>query len=127
MTWRRTAIPARTPALRRAKVRTPATPCTRPARFIILRCGSVQFFFLVSTRMFAHSRSRWQMAVLGLGVPERGAFRQPQFRPSSPGFPLLAGQPVPQRVDQIIVSQLVIALARAAVGCSSLGTPGRWA
>ena len=53
------------------------------------------------------------MAVLGLGVPERRAFRQPQFRPSSTGFPLLAGQPVPQRVDQVIVGELVVLLARA--------------
>ena len=43
------------------------------------------------------------MAVLGLGVPEREAFRQPQFRPTSPGLLLLAGQPVSQRGNEVIV------------------------
>ena len=47
-----------------------------------------------------------QMAVLGLGVPERRAFRQPQLRTTSTSFPLLAGQPVPQGVDQVIVGRV---------------------
>ena len=54
----------------------------------------------------------WQVAVLGLGVPRRRPFRQPQFRPPSPGLPLLAGQPVPQGVDQVIVCELVVLPAR---------------
>ena len=56
------------------------------------------------------------MAVLGLGVPERRAFRQPQLRPPSAGFPLLAGQPVPQGVDEIVVGQLVVTPAAAETG-----------
>ena len=98
-------------------------PCTRPARFIILRCGSVQSFFLVSSRMFAHSRAdgRWRFS--GLAVPERGAFGQPQFRPSSTRLPLLAGQPVPQGVDQVIVRELVVC-ARSAVVCLILRVDG---
>ena len=40
------------------------------ARFIILRCGWVQSRLLVCRRMFAHSKARRQMAILGLGVPE---------------------------------------------------------
>ena len=81
-------------------------PCTRPARFIIRRCGSVQSCLFVSSRMFAHSRAdgRWRFS--GLAFHERRPFRQPQFRPSSPGFPLLAGQPVPQGVDQVIVGRV---------------------
>ena len=112
MTWRRTAIPARTVPARRAKVRTLSDPCTRPARFIIRRCGSVQSFFFVSSRMFAHSRAdgRWRFS--GLAFHERRPFRQPQFRPSSPGLPLLAGQPVSQGVDQIIVCESVVLPAR---------------
>ena len=63
--------------------------------------------------MFAHSQSRGKMPVLGPGVPERGAFRQPQLGPAPAGLPLLAGQPVPQRVDQVVVGQLVVAPAPA--------------
>ena len=48
------------------------------------------------------------MAVLGLGIPERRTLREPQLRTPSTGFPLLAGQPVPQGVDQVIVGQLVV-------------------
>ena len=68
------------------------------------------------------------MAVLGLGVPERRAFRQPQFRPSSTGLTLLAGQPVPQGVDQIIVCELVVLPARCGLLTFDLtNLPGRWA
>ena len=75
------------------------SPCTRPARFIILRCGSVQSFFFVSSRMFAHSRATAD------GGSRAWRSRAPSVppaavRPSSPGFPLLAGQPVPQRVTR---------------------------
>ena len=59
------------------------------------------------------------MPVLGLGIPERRPFRQPQFRTSTAGFPLLAGQPVPQGMDQIVVGQLVVASPGEAVGRSS--------
>ena len=46
-------------------------PCTRPARFIIRRCGSVQSFFLVSSRMFAHSRAdgRWRFSGFAFQTP----------------------------------------------------------
>ena len=47
-----------------------------------------------------------QMAVFWLGVPQRRAFRQFQLRPAPSSFPLLAGEPVPQGVDQIVVSEL---------------------
>ena len=52
-------------------------PCTRPARFIILRCGSVQSFFLVSSRMFAHSRAdgRWRFSGLAFHDADRSASR----------------------------------------------------
>ena len=59
---------------------------------------------------------RGQVAVLGLGVPERRAFRQPQFGPAAAGLPLLAGQPVPQRVDQVVVGELVVPPAGPAGG-----------
>ena len=48
------------------------------------------------------------MAVFWFGVPQRRAFRQPQLRPAPASFLLLAGQPVPQGVDQVIVSELVV-------------------
>ena len=68
------------------------------------------------------------MAVLGLGVPRRRSFRQPQFRPSSPGFPLLAGQPVPQGVDQVIVGELVVALRLGSWSADRRrNLRGRWA
>ena len=40
------------------------------------------------------------------------AFRQPQFRSSSTRLPLLAGQPVSQGVNQVIVCELVVLPAR---------------
>ncbi len=52
------------------------------------------------------------MTVLGLGVPRRRPFRQPQFRSTSPGLPLLACQPVSQGVNQVIVGELVVLPAR---------------
>ena len=54
------AIPGahgKNPGSSRSKGQDTPDPCNRPARFIILRCGSVQSFFLVSSRMFAHSRA----------------------------------------------------------------------
>ena len=44
----------------------PRIPCTRPARFIIQRCGSVQSLFLVNSRMFAHSNTdgKWRFSGL---------------------------------------------------------------
>ena len=108
MTWRRTAIPARTPAVRRAKVRTPRTPCTRPARFIILRCGSVQSFFFVSSRMFAHSKADGRCRFSGLAFHDADRSASRSSSPSSPGFPLLAGQPVPQGVNEVVMSELVV-------------------
>ena len=52
------------------------------------------------------------MAVFWPGVPNRGSIRQEQFGPATPGFLLLAGQPVPQRMNKIIVRQLVAFQAR---------------
>ena len=49
------------------------------------------------------------MPVLGLGVPERRSFRQPQFRTPTAGFPLLAGQPISQGGNEVVVGQLVVA------------------
>ena len=53
------------------------SPCTRPARFIILRCGSVQSFFFVSNRMFAHSKAdgRWRFSGLAFHDADRSASR----------------------------------------------------
>ena len=48
------------------------------------------------------------MAVLWLGVPQARAFRQPQLRPAPARFPLLAGQPVSQGVNQVVVGELVV-------------------
>ena len=68
-----------------------------------------------------------QLAVLGFGVPRRRPFRQPKFGPSSTGLPLLAGQPVPQGVDKIIVRELVILSARSCRLILTRGSlPGRW-
>ena len=52
------------------------------------------------------------MAVFWLGVPQAGAFRQFQLRPAPASFLLLAGQPVAQRVNQIVVRELVVLPAR---------------
>ena len=61
------------------------------------------------------------MAVLGLGVPERGPVGQPQLGPAPAGLPLLAGQPVAQRMDQVIVGELVVTLGSGPDGCDLLG------
>ena len=53
------------------------------------------------------------MAVLGLGVPERRAFGQPQLGPAPAGLPLLAGQPVAERGDEVVVRQLVVLARRS--------------
>ena len=52
------------------------------------------------------------MTVFGLGVPERRSFRQPQFGSPFPCFPLLAGQPIPQGVDKVVVGELVVTPSR---------------
>jgi hypothetical protein len=54
----------------------------------------------------------WQVAALGLGVPRRRPLCEPQLRSTAPGFPLLAGQPVPQGMNQVIVCELVVPPAR---------------
>ena len=69
--------------------------------------------------MVAHSQDGGQVAVLGPGVPERRTFRQPQLGPPPPGLPLLAGQPFPERRDQVVVGQLVILPPRLAGRASS--------
>src|SRR5262249_1157646 len=51
---------------------------------------------------------RGQVPVLRLVVPERGAFRQPQLGPAATGLALLAGQPLTQRVDQVVVGELIV-------------------
>ena len=57
-------------------------------------------------------QQRRQLPVLRAGIPYRRSIRQQQFRPASPSFLLLAGQPLPYRVNQIIVGQLVVFLPR---------------
>ena len=59
------------------------TKCSRLARRIIFRCGSVQFLRLVSVRMLAYSNERGQMPVLGLGVPQLPIV-QPSFNSARP-------------------------------------------
>ena len=56
---------------------------------------------------------RRQMPVLGLRLPQGGPFRQPQLGPSAARFPLLARQPVPQGVDEVVVGELVVLPARS--------------
>jgi hypothetical protein len=53
------------------------SPCTLPARLIILRCGSDQSFFYVSRRMFAHSKGDGKSRFWGLAFQreERSASR----------------------------------------------------
>ncbi len=53
---------------------------------------------------------RRQEAVFRLGVPSHRRIEQFEFRPALAGFLLLASQPVPQRMHQIIVRQLKILL-----------------
>ena len=54
------------------------------------------------------------------GVPQARPFHQFQLRPAAASFLLLARQPLPQRVNQIVVSELVLAgvaaFARMRVG-----------
>ena len=70
------------------------------------------------------TRHRRQVAVLGLGVPERRALGQPQLGPAPAGLALLAGQPVAERVDEVIVGELVVTLAaRLARAGASLAEP----
>ena len=57
-------------------------------------------------------QQRRQLPVLRAGIPHRRPIRQQQFRPAPPSFLLLAGQPLPYRVNQIIVGQLVVFLPR---------------
>ncbi len=52
------------------------------------------------------------MAVLGLGIPQGRTLAEPQLRTTPTSFPLLAGQPVPQGVNQVIVRELVVLPAR---------------
>ena len=69
-------------------------------------------------RMLAHSKTDGQVAVLRLRVPDRRAFGQPQLGATAAGLPLLARQPVAQRVDQVIVGELIVSLALAARAAS---------
>ena len=80
----------------------------RLARCIMARWGSVQRRGWVSVRMPSHSQKvgRWRFSGL--------AFQRPTVPPAassappSPCLPLLAGQPVSQRVNQIVVRELVV-------------------
>ena len=49
------------------------------------------------------------MAVFRLGIPLGCSFGKPQFGPPSSGVLLLAGQPFPERWDQVIVGKLIVA------------------
>ena len=53
------------------------------------------------------------MTAFGLGVPERRPFGQPQLGPPPAGLPLLAGQPVADRGDEVVVRQLVVPARRS--------------
>ena len=53
-----------------------------------------------------------QVAVLRLGIPGRRPLRQPQFGPPPPRLLLLAAQPVPQGMDEIVVQQHEVSAAR---------------
>ena len=68
-----------------------------------------------------------QMPVFWFGFPDRRAFRQSQLGPAPAGLPLLAGQPVAERVDEVIVRELIVALGRPARAAAPRPTslPGR--
>ena len=59
-----------------------------------------------------HCSKDGQLAILRASIPHRRPIRQQQFGPAPARFLLLAGQPLPYRVNQIIVGQLVVFLAR---------------
>ena len=48
-----------------------------------------------------------KLFVLTQGIPARRTFREPELRAPLASFPLLAGQPVPQGGNKVIVGQLV--------------------
>ena len=83
-------------------------PWTRPARFIIRRCGLVQS---ASGSGAGCSPTPEQTAGGDFRAwhSRRRAIGQPEFGPALAGFFLLAGQPVAQGVDQVVVGQLVVA------------------
>src|SRR5262249_7389957 len=53
---------------------------------------------------------RGQMTVLRPGRPPGGSLRQPEFRAPAPGLFLLPREPLPQRVYQVVVSELIVLL-----------------
>ncbi len=65
---------------------------------------------------------RRQMPVLGLRLPQGSPFRQPQLGPSAARFPLLARQPVPQGVDEVVVCELIVLSARQGRQAVARGT-----
>src|SRR4051812_42399437 len=58
---------------------------------------------------FVQSR---KVAGLLPGLPNNYQLSQSQFGPTSPGLPLLAGQPLPERRDEVVVRQLITLAVR---------------
>ena len=82
-------------------------PCTRPVRRIIRRWVSVHSRFIVSARMPVHSSSEGKWRFSGRAPQRSCALGQPQLGPTPARFALLAGEPVAQRPDQVVVCKLV--------------------
>src|SRR6516164_1651432 len=55
-------------------------------------------------------QERRELAVLRPGVPGAGSILQPQLGPATSRLLLLAAQPVAQRMNQIVVRQLIVFL-----------------
>ncbi len=58
---------------------------------------------------------RRKLPVLGPGVPHGRAIRQQQFRAAPAGLLLFSRQPVAERVDQVVVGELVVEVAQIRV------------
>ena len=88
---------------------TQSSQAMHPTRALHHRAlGSVQSRFLVSSRMFAHSNTEGRWRFSGLAFQSAAPIGQPQRGPPAAGLPLLAGQPVADRGDEVVVRQLII-------------------
>ena len=115
------ANPATITATIARQARPDRMPCTRPALPIMFRCDEVHFFLSVSKRMLRNSHSEGDGGSLGLAFHNACTVGKSQFGPTPPSLSLLAGQPIPQRMNQIVVGQLVILLASFDVGLGIIG------
>src|SRR5262249_12079584 len=87
-------------------------PC--PPHHLLLRLGPLALLRQQSD--VGPLQHRGQASILGLGRPQRGAIGQTQPGSSTTGLPLLAGQPVAQRVNQVVVGELIAPLGSGSDG-----------